>query len=461
MSGARRFGDLLVERGFISADQLREALRAQTQERKRLGQILVEMGVLSPDQLNWALSELLGIPYVDLTEEMVDLDLARSMPEDVLRRHMAVPVLRVANELTVILADPTNQQAVMELEALGGTRVRTAMAASETVAKLLDKAFPHGGIATGRVRYAEVSTTPAGTELDALGVAQVFALLIGAFRDHATEIHVEPMPQDVRVRYRVDGRLVEKTRLPRNALGPVLFRFRVLAGLRDESLPTDAHVRTRLEGQEAELDLLFFPTLYGGAVTVNIWRRGAEAPTLDALDLPPDVRRAVSELLAPAGGLVFVTGWEARARAALLYAMAQAVSGPQKKTLTLERGVSFVLPDFVQVEVPGDFGPAAARILAQPTDVAVVEDAASPQTCLAAFVSAERGALVLAGLDFPTNATSLSHLMRLDVPRVSLLAATRGLVHVRRLGLRYWAEVLAMTDELRGQLAGAHRDGHR
>jgi len=456
----RRFGELLVERGFISGEQLREALRIQSHEKKRLGQILIEMGALSADELNWALSELLGIPYVDLTEEMVDLEVARTMPEEVLRRHQAVPVLRVGNELTVVLADPTDRQAVMELEALGGGTIRTAMASAETVAKLLDKAFPRSAGARERTRYSEIGEMAATRGGDATGVPQVYALLVGALRERATEIHLEPLLQEIRVRYRVDGGLAEQPRLPRSALGPILFRFRVLADLRGETLPAEARLRTRLNEQELELDVLFYPTLYGEAVTVNIWRRGHETPTLDALALPADARTAVDRMLAAESGLVVVTGWEPRARAALLYAMARAVATPARKVLTLERAVSYLVPDFVQVEVPGDFGASVATILDQPTDVAVVEDVEPGPAALAAFASAERGALVLAGVRFATNAGGLAHLLAVDAPRGPLLAATRGLVHVRRHGLEYRVEVLPMTEDLRRELE--HRsDGHR
>jgi len=449
LSEERRLGEILVERGVISAEQLREALHLRTQEQKQLGQTLVEMGALTSDEMNWARSELFGVPYVDLTEEMVDLNLARTLPEEALRRHQAVPLVRVGNEITVALPDPTNRQAVMELEALSGATVRIAMAARETVAQLLDRAFPPSAAARDGVRYPEVRAIEAPTEADPTGVAQAYALLIGALREQATEIHVEPLPEEIRVRYRIDGRLVERARLPRSALVPTLVRFRVLAGLRGESLPTATQVRTRLDGREVELDLLFYRSLYGESVTVSIWR-ALETPTLESLELEPSVRDAISRLLVVEGGLVLVTGSESRARAALLYAMARAVSAPAKKTLTLERAVSFVMPEFVQVEVPGDFGAAAATILTQPTDIALVEDVASAPACLAAFSSAQRGTLVLGGLGFATNAIGLSHVVALDVPRNALLATIRGLVHVRRRGLRYWVdEVLPMTDELR------------
>jgi type II secretory ATPase GspE/PulE/Tfp pilus assembly ATPase PilB-like protein len=155
-----------------------------------------------------------------------------------------------------------------------------------------------------------------------------------------------------------------------------------------------------------------------------------------------------------------VTGWEPRARTALLYAMARAVATPSRKVLTLERAVSYLVPDFVQVEVPGDFGTSVTTILDQPADVVMVEDIEPGPAIQAAFASAERGALVLAGIRFATNAAGLAHLLAVDVPRGPLLAATRGLVHVRRRGLEYHAEVLPMTEALRREL-GPRPDGHR
>ncbi|HLE42645.1 MAG TPA: ATPase, T2SS/T4P/T4SS family [Methylomirabilota bacterium] len=448
----RRLGEILVERGFVSPEQLREALRSQYQEGKRLGEILIEMGALTADELNWALSELLGIPYVEFREEMVDLDLARALPEEVLRRHETFPVLRVGDELTVILTDPTNSQAVVELEAITGARVSIAIASRETVLHLLDKAFPPSAARPAGVRYADVAATSAATpEADPTGVAHVYTLLLGALREEATEIHVEPLPEEVRVRNRVDGRLVERARLPRSLLGPVISRFRILAGLRGESLPHQTHVRTRLEQQEVELELLFFPTIYGEAVTVKISQRRTGPPSLDGFELEAPTRETLLRL-AGGAGLVFVTGWDPLGRASLLYALAQAAAAPTKKVVTLERAVSFVVPDFVQVEMPGEFAEGAATILTHPADVLLVEDLSATAACLAAIGSAEQGALVLGGLALGTNSTGLAHLLGLDVPRGSLLGATTGLANVHRHGARHRVGVLAMDDELRHEL---------
>ncbi len=449
-----RFGEIVLERGFITPEQLQEALSLQRGTDKRLGELLFEMGLLSQEQINWALSERLGIPYVEFGDEVVDLDLARSMPEELLRRHEAVPVLRVDDELTVILSDPTNRQAAVDLEALTGARVTTAMASRDKVLHLLDKAFPP---IRGVHARSERPETQAPGSADVTGVAQVYALLLGAVREGATEVHLEPLRQEIRVRSRVAGRLCERARLPRALLGPVTFRFRVLAGLRGEPAPRQAHVRTQLEGRDLELDLLFYPTLHGEAVTVRFQRGGLEAPTLASLGLPLAAREALAGLVNGEGGLLFVTGWEPRARATLLYALAQATAGPTRKTLTVERAVSFVVPEFVQVELPHDFAGAAATILAHPSDVAVVEDLGTSPVCAAAFGSVEQGTLVLGGLGFATNAAALAHLMTLDVPKAPLLAVTRGVVHVRRRGEQYHVEALPLTEALRGEILSGTR----
>jgi len=442
----RKLGDILVERGFISEEQLQEALRRGT----RLGEALLEMGALSADELNWALSELLGVPYVEFRDEMVDLELSRTMPEELLRRHLAFPVLRVDHELTVIMVDPTNRQGIVELEALSGAKVTVAIAARETILHLLDRAFPPAADASGRMR-PEVEVAEPTAEGDAAGKPGAYPLLMEGLKEGADEIHLEPLAEELRVWHRVDGSLVERTRLPRVALGPILARVRTLAGLGGANLPCRTSRRTRLGGKALELELVFFPTLHGEALTVRVWRSGVEVATFETLGLPGSEVQTLARLTV-GPGLVFATGTDPRARAALLYACARATAGPAKKVVTIERAVSFIVPELVQVELPDGFSEMTVITLSQPADVFLVEDLDGPDVGLAAIRSSAEGALVLAGLAAPTNAFGLARLLELGVPRALLLGELRGLVNVERRGSRHHVEVLSMTDELRDGL---------
>jgi type IV pilus assembly protein PilB len=281
VSGHQRLGDVLVERGLITKEQLDEALARRRVDGRPLGELLLSMGVIAQEQLSWALSEALHIPFVELSDEVIDLEVARSLPEAVLRRHEVVPILRVGDEMTVLVADPTNRHAAIELEALSASRVTVALATREAILHFLDRAFPESRGSAGQQSGA--ANGQAGAVVDLTGVTQVFALLLDAVRDRASELHLEPAPNGVLVRVRVDGRLLDRAWFDRQLLAPITFRLRLLAGLRGESGPRPARVRTRLDGRDMELELFFFPTLSGGGRHGALPARGERGPdTRDA-----------------------------------------------------------------------------------------------------------------------------------------------------------------------------------
>lgn len=454
MSAPARLGEVLVSRGLVTPGQLEEALARQRATGGRLGEVLVAMGILTQEQLDWALSEALEIPFVELSDDVVDLDVARSLPEDLLRRHEAVPILRVGDELTVLVADPTDRQAAVEIEALTGARVTLALAARDAVRHFLDRAFPGRGRPVGL--GALEAGAPAAPASDLSGVSQVFTLLLDAVREGASEVHVEPGPDAVVVRARIDDRLVERARHERGLLMPITFRLRLLAGLGSEAAPRVARVRTQLEGRSVDLELLFFPTLAGEAVTIRIDAVTAEAPTLDGLGVDAATRSALVGLVRPpAGGasgrLVLVVGPRARDRAEVLYALARAAGSPGGRTLAVERRAAFAVPDVVQVELPDDFADGAPTVLRQWADVVLVEDLLPPAVTVAALARAQDGAVVVGGLDVGAPRLALAHLAASDL-RGPLLALAEGVVGVgRRAGARA-VEVVPLTPALRRDL---------
>jgi type II secretory ATPase GspE/PulE/Tfp pilus assembly ATPase PilB-like protein len=452
----QRLGDVLLQRELVTREQLDEALARHRVSGRRLGEVLLSMGALTQEQLTWALSEAFHIPFVELPDEVIDLDVARSFPEAVLRRHEAMPILRVGVEMTVLLADPTSRQAAIELEALSGCRVTVALAAREAVLHFLDRAFPNSRAAAGPLPADANGQASQATDLT--GVSQVFALLLGAVKDRVTELHLEPAPNGVLVRVRVDGRLQDRAWFDRELLAPITFRLRVLAGLRGELAPRLARVRTRLDGRDVGLEIFFFPTLSGEAVTVRFRPVAAEAPTLEALGASGPVQRLLVELADAArppagpGGLVLVAGPDAGARAEVLYALAQAAAGSGKqRVVTLERRASFVVPGFLQVELPIDFDTEAAAILTQAAGVVLVEDVTAPTLARAALAAAEQGSLVLAGVPLGSMRSALVYLAASDL-RGPLLAQTRGVVDVQRRRDVLTVDALALTPALRRDL---------
>jgi type II secretory ATPase GspE/PulE/Tfp pilus assembly ATPase PilB-like protein len=251
--------------------------------------------------------------------------------------------------------------------------------------------------------------------------------------------------------------LLERAWFDRELLAPITFRLRVLAGLRGEPAPRLSRVRTRLDGRDVGLEIFFFPTLSGEAVTVRFRSVPTEAPTLEMLGTPGPVHRLLAEFaeglreLDGPGGLILVAGLDAGARAEVLYALAQAAAGPGRRVMTLERRVSFVVPGFLQVELPTDFGSQAASVLSEPADVTLVEDFATATLRHAALASAEQGTLILAGVALGSMRSALSYLATADL-RGPLLALTRGVVDVKRRGDALTVDALSLTPALRRDL---------
>jgi type II secretory ATPase GspE/PulE/Tfp pilus assembly ATPase PilB-like protein len=323
------------------------------------------------------------------------------------------------------------------------------------VLHFLDRAFPASRQLAGHADGAANGQDNGGV-VDLTGVSQVFALLLGAARDQATELHLEPAPNGVLVRVRVDGRLVDRAWFDRELLVPITFRLRLLAGLMGEPGPRLARIRTRLDGRDTELEFFFFPTLGGEAVTIRFQPVSTATPTLEALDASESVRRLLVELagVAPAldqGGLVVVAGPDARSRAEVLYALAGAAAMAGRRVLTVERRAAYVVPGFLQVELPNDFATEAAPVLGQAADVILVEDVTPPALAAAAVASAEQGALVLAGLALSSVRSALAYLATIDL-RGPLLALTRGVVDVRRRGRGLAVDALSLTPALRRDL---------
>jgi type II secretory ATPase GspE/PulE/Tfp pilus assembly ATPase PilB-like protein len=358
----------------------------------------------------------------------------------------------------VLLADPTNRQAAIEVEALSGSRVTVALAQREAILHFLDRAFPNSKGSTQRPASADGLARAAE---DLTGVSQVFALLLGAARDRASELYLDPSPKGVLVRIRVDGRLLDRAWFDRELLAPLTFRLRLLAGLRGESTPRTARLRTRLDGRDTELEFLFYPTLCGEATAMRFHRVVTEAPTLEMLDASESTQELLAAFVGGAGpaggpgGMVLVAGVDAGARVQVLYALARAAAcadgGAPRRVLTIERRTAFVVPGFLQVELPADFEAEAATVLSQSADVNLVEDIMPPPLAAAALAGAERGTLVLAGLGLGSVRSALAYLGSVDL-RGPMLALTRGVVVAQQSGGRLTAEALALTPALRRDL---------
>lgn len=444
-----RLGEILVAQDLVSKDALLEVLHRQETAKRPIGEILVEMGVLTREQLNRALSDQLGIPYVELSDEMVDVEVARAFPEELLRRHQTLPIIKVGNELTLVQADPTNERAVADIRTLTRADVTVAFTSPVRISELLDRVFPPK-TPVRQTSYREICppgyNPPDVLTSDASGMAMVASIFLSAVREKLTEIRIEPLENDVRIRHRVRGVLVERGRLSLEMARSLASTLRDLAGLGEAPGWQTSRFRTSLEGHEFDVEILFLPTHRGDAITIVLWRHDR---------LPPDLadlgRTALSQLLRSGRGLFLVSSRDPMSRAAGLYAVAQAAADKGKQIVAIERLTAFDIPSMIQVEANEQFEDAVTALLSHPPEVILVEDVSTAEVCLAALRSAAQ-CVVVGGLPFDSAAAAWQHLVSLHLPPQLLGDSVGALLSIRREPERWSTELWHMTEETRQQL---------
>jgi MSHA biogenesis protein MshE len=383
--GTDRLGDLLVANLLITEEQLAQAVRAQQRSNKRLGQILVEQEALSEDDLAWALSHQLGYPYVFLTPDIVDPEAVRLLPEAFVRERRVLPILRFGDEMTLAMADPTDQRTVDDVVARTGLQVKRALALGSNIDEMLNRFF------AGRRGFAQPGSREAATEAQYLQFHLVQVLQQGG-----TEVHFDPAGDGgARVRYRLQGELVDRPAQSADLHAAIVRYLRELTGAGEA--PVAAAARTMTVGaQEVVFAATFVPTLQGESVTVTLHPQTGDAPDLGALGLPDEVAASARRALAASFGLVLVGCADRWLRATLLHGL---VPADQKgKVWALETLPIYRRFTFNQTVVAPRADLAAhLRIAASAGADLVVADDVTHRDALAAAVDAARGRLVLAG----------------------------------------------------------------
>lgn len=411
-----RIGEILVASGLVTREQIDHALAEQAQSGRRLGQILVQQGVISEDDLAWALSSQLGYPYVFLAPEIVDEATVRLLSPEFQREHHVLPVLAFGGELTLAMSDPTDQRTVDEVETRTGLHVKRALALASNIEQMHERFFAAIGV------VEQVSPREAAPE------AQYFQFhLLQALRQGAREIHFDPPGEgQARVRFRIEGVLVDRSAHPAALHAAMLRHLRAITGAgvelpagpvrtigAAEGEPTGPGSQVRaagaggqaaatgsaaveVEGNSLTLVAAFLPTLAGPAATVSLYPLQAEVPEAAALAAAEEPVRRLQGVLDNSRGLVLVGCAERWERASLVHALLPRAG--RGKVWVLEAVPIFRRPTINQTIVAP---PALAlghlrTVVEAGADVIALDDASHDAVLLAA---AEAGCarLVLAG----------------------------------------------------------------
>lgn len=450
-----RIGDLLVEQGLMTPEQIDQALAYQRERghRKLLGEIVVELKFVTEEQVLGCLAEAFGVPFSHISPRVADPRVVEMLPREFLEKQTVLPLFHVQGKLTVAVAEPANVFLVEEIQRLAGCPVQLVAATARDIRSTLDAHLPNANvfviddivedIGDDALSLVEQQVTDLSNLEDAAGDSPVIKLvnyiLFNAVQEGASDIHIEPNDKLLRVRYRVDGQLYEKLRPPFQMTPAVVSRIKIMAGLdiSERRMPQDGGITVMLSKHPVDLRVSTMPTKFGEKVVMRIVDNRSASTTLEQLGFAPETLRLWRSLIEQPNGVVLVTGPTGSGKSTTLYASLNAIVNDSVNVSTVEDPVENNLSQVNQFQVNDKagftFATALRALLRQDPDILMVGEVRDPETAKIAVQAALTGHLVLSTLHTNDAPSAVTRLFNIGVDPYLVAAAVRGILAQRLL----------------------------
>ncbi|MDI3257646.1 MAG: type II secretion system ATPase GspE [Kyrpidia sp.] len=443
----KRLGDLLIEAGLITPEQLEKALADQKATGLRLGEVLTQSGILTEHQLIEVMEFQLGIPHVDLDRFPVDPAAVELVPEQLARRYKVVPLRRHGNRLTLAMVDPLDYFAIDDIRMTTGLHVDPVIATRDDVERALEQYYGLKQSVTEvlkEVQPEQVDEEQVRAE-DAPIVRLVNQLIEQAADGRASDIHFDPQQNAVVVRFRIDGILHTQMRLPKH-LQPVLAaRIKIMANLNiaEHRLPQDGRIQLKVRGRPVDVRVATLPTIFGEKIVLRLLDLRNSVSRIEELGFTARNHDAFLAMIQSAHGIVLVTGPTGSGKTSTLYAALHHLNTESKNIITVEDPVEYQIEGVNQVQVNQVIGLTFAAglrsILREDPDIVMVGEIRDEETAEIAVRAALTGHLVLSTLHTNDAPGSISRLIDMGVEPYLIAPTLRGVI-AQRLVRRVCAE---------------------
>ncbi len=416
-------GELFVQAGLVSHEQLQDALLKQQEGIPLpLDRLLVQLGYITEKDRVRILGQHWGIPFIDLVETPPDPRLSSVIPADMAKRYRAVPVMQQNGKLTVALADPLDifaideirQHTKLEIEAVIATEddiqnalrqlYRVSAAVSETVQELM-RDMGEAQIQTLASEEEDLSAEELREIADDAPVVRLANMIITqAINDGASDIHIEPARDCVKVRYRIDGVMIDSLVLPKRVQASLTSRFKIMADMdiAEKRVPQDNRISATIDGREYDFRVSTLPCIYGEKIVMRVLDKSSVRVGLDKLGFLPDTLAKLEEVISRSYGIILVTGPTGSGKSTTLYSILSRLNTGLVNIITAEDPVEYELPGINQVQVNPKagltFASALRAMLRQDPDIIMVGEMRDTETATIAVEAALTGHLVLSTL---------------------------------------------------------------
>lgn len=413
LSKKLRLGDALIQEGLINEEQLQQALALQKKSGKRLGAVLVEMHLVTEQDIVQILSKQLRIPFIDLSNYLIDPVIAKLVPEHIAKRHMLIPINKVGNKLTVAMVDPLNIIAIDDIQLMTALMVKPVVATHTDINKALQDAY--GAVAQQDKLMDDLEDIghSEDEDLDGLGelgendapIIRLCNLVISqAVQNGVSDIHIEPFEKELRIRYRQDGMMYTAMQPPRKATAAITSRIKIMASLNiaEKRLPQDGRIKIKVSNRMIDLRVSVLPVIWGEKIVMRILDQTSLKVNLEDLGFEPKTLDRFKVGVASPYGIILVTGPTGSGKTTTLYSALTSVNSIDTNVMTAEDPVEYMLHGVNQVqckpEIGLTFAAALRSFLRQDPDVIMVGEIRDFETAEIAIKASMTGHLVLSTL---------------------------------------------------------------
>nr|WP_122013244.1 GspE/PulE family protein [Maliibacterium massiliense] len=442
----KRLGQHLIDLGVITQAQLDEAITAQRATGEKLGAVLQRLGFVTEAQLFSALKLQMGIPYVDLHSVVIPPEVVAMVPAPIARRHNIVPVRLERDTLYIAMEDPFDFVALDDVRLTTGHNTQPLLASKEalsaTVSRLYASELAQQVLDDIR-RDAPLDALQNGTAASSDTVSNapivrlVNSLLQQAVQRRASDVHIEPFAQELRVRMRIDGQLTTIMSIPQQLHGAVITRLKIMANLdiAEHRLPQDGRCEITVEARTIDLRVSVLPSVFGEKCVLRILDRASFLVSRDQLGMPKASLEAFDQLLKNPHGIILVSGPTGSGKTTTLYTMLAELNDERCSIVTVEDPVEYMMHGITQVQVNPKadltFAGGLRSILRQDPDIIMVGEIRDAETTQIALRAAITGHLVLSTIHTNDALSTISRLINMGAEPYMLAAALSGMISQR------------------------------
>ena len=443
---SKRIGDILIEANKLSVDQLREALKLQKETNKKLGQILVEAGFVDEHSMAEVLEVQLGITYVDLTKYHIDTEIPILITERLASRHNIIPIAFNKEKLVVAMVDPLDIFALDDLKLATGYVVEPVIATSSDILAAIERHYTKSSSMKALEEFKESYVIEADDVIDEDLMAQinnapvvklVNSVIEQAVKLRASDVHIEPYENEVRVRFRIDGELYENITPSRSSHSAIVTRIKIIGGMNiaERRVPQDGRVEMVVDNHDIDMRISVLPTVFGEKIVIRLLDRSAEVMSKEQLGFTHKNLEMFDRIVQNPYGIVLVTGPTGSGKTTTLYSVLSELNQINKNIVTVEDPVEYRLHGINQSQVNIKAGMTFANglrsILRQDPDIVMVGEIRDMETAQIAVRAAITGHLVFSTVHTNDTASTVARLVDMGIEPFLLSSSLIGVIAQR------------------------------